>query len=92
MFIEDLPPHVQRMIAEYNQVKENVNKASAFLAQEQNRETAVAGIPEDEWNDLRDQTQGYRLVLRHLGSRLKRAGVDLESFSEDHNWIIAAPL
>lgn len=71
------PPHIQRMIKEFVELKETTEKASDFLAREQNEETRKTDISEEDWNDLKEQNIAQLAYLTALGRRLVKAKVDM---------------
>lgn len=70
-----LPAHVLRMIKEWVCLNDATKKATDFLAQEQNSETAKVGISEEDWNLLKQQNDAQYAYLRALLARLEKAGV-----------------
>lgn len=68
---DDVPPHVQRMIDEYNELKNRINKLYNFITTNK----TFNELSDDEKEDMRNQLDCMSKYIDCLSRRLERLGL-----------------
>lgn len=71
-----IPFHIDRMIEEYNELCEKINKLKAFIDDDLDG-SLFPTLDEDEQIDMKDQLCSMKEYLSTLRRRLSRAGIDI---------------
>ena len=75
-----MEPFVERMVKEYYELNEKVNKLSAFIGSDK-----YNCLPLEEQSDQVEQYHAMEIYRIVLSRRLKRQGYDVESCNEENN-------
>lgn len=82
MHFKHQPPHVQRMLKEWRELKTKYDAGRGFCDREANSETRQTNISEEDWTLLRDQLNAMFEYLIVLTKRIERAGISQAELQE----------
>ena len=82
MHFKNQPPHVQRMLKEWYELKTKYDAGRGFCDREANSETRQTNISEEDWTLLRDQLNSMFEYLVILTKRIERAGISQAELQE----------
>ena len=85
MHFKNQPPHVQRMLKEWYELKSKYDAGRGFCDREANSVTRQTNISEEDWTLLHDQLKAMFDYLVILSKRIERAGI---SQAELHDKLI----
>lgn len=82
MHFKHQPPHVQRMLKEWRELKTKYDAGRGFCDRKANSETRQTDISKEDWTLLRDQLNAMFEYLIVLTKRIERAGISQAELQE----------